>query len=234
MSTSTITHNDSALIPPDNDLALVQNAKEGSLTAFGELVKPHERQMFRIAHNLLHNREDAEDAVQVALLKAFQKLLQFQAKAKFSTWLGRITFNEALTKLRRDPVRRNSIGHNCPDEAGPLSQEIADWAPNPEMLYTVKELRNILESNLCRLNPNLRTVFLLHDVEGFSMEDTAETLGLTVAAVKARSWRARLQLREWLQRYFRNEKHLAVARACFDLLAWPKRAWAFAISTSRD
>jgi len=121
VSTSTITHNDSALIPPDNDLALVQNAKEGSLTAFGELVKPHERQMFRIAHNLLHNREDAEDAVQVALLKAFQKLLQFQAKAKFSTWLGRITFNEALTKLRRDPVRRNSIGHNCPDEAGPLS-----------------------------------------------------------------------------------------------------------------
>ena len=204
---------DSALMAPDNDLALIQDAKEGSLTAFGELVKRHERQMFRIAYSLLHNREDAEDAVQGAFLKAFQKLIQFQAKAKFSTWLGRITVNEALTKLRRDPVGRSSIGHEGQDEAGSLPKEIADWAPNPEMLYTVKELRNILETNLRRLNPNLRAVFLLHDVEGISLEDTAETLGLTLGAVKTRSWRARLQLREWLQRYFCNEKHRAVASA---------------------
>ena len=213
MSTATIMQKDSALMAPDNDLALIQDAKEGSLTAFGELVKRHERQMFRIAYSLLHNREDAEDAVQGASLKAFQKLIQFQAKAKFSTWLGRITLNEALTKLRRDPVRWSSIGHEDQDEAGSLPKEIADWAPNPEMLYTVKELRNILETNLRRLNPNLRAVFLLHDVEGISLEDTAETLGLTLGAVKTRSWRARLQLREWLQRYFCNEKHRAVASA---------------------
>jgi RNA polymerase sigma-70 factor (ECF subfamily) len=210
MPTATIMQKDSALMTPDNDLALIQDAKEGSLTAFGELVKRHERQMFRIAYSLLHNREDAEDAVQGAFLKAFQKLIQFQAKAKFSTWLGRITLNEALTKMRRDPVRRSSIGHEGQDEARSLPKEIADWAPNPEMLYTVKELRNILETNLRRLNPNLRTVFLLHDVNGLSLEDTAETLGLTVSAVKTRSWRARLQLREWLQRHFCNEKHLAV------------------------
>jgi RNA polymerase sigma-70 factor, ECF subfamily len=212
MPTATIMQKDSALMAPDNDLALIQDAKEGSLTAFGELVKRHERQMFRIAYNLLHNREDAEDAVQGAFLKAFQKLIQFQAKAKFSTWLGRITLNEALTKLRRDPVRRSSIRHEDQDEAGSLPKEIADWAPNPEMLYSVKELRNLLETNLRRLNPSLRTVFLLHDVEGLPLEDTAETLGLTLGAVKTRSWRARLQLREWLQRYFRNEKHLAVGR----------------------
>jgi RNA polymerase sigma-70 factor, ECF subfamily len=212
MPTATMMQKDAALMAPDNDLALIQDAKEGSLTAFGELVKRHERQMFRIAYSLLHNREDAEDAVQGAFLKAFQKLIQFQAKAKFSTWLGRITVNEALTKLRRDPVRRSSIGHEGQDEAGSLPKEIADWAPNPEMLYTVKELRNILETNLRRLNPSLRAVFLLHDVEGLSLEDTAETLGLSVAAVKTRSWRARLQLREWLQRYFCNEKHLAVGR----------------------
>ena len=212
MSTATIMQKDSALMAPDNDLALIQDAKSGSLTAFGELVKRHERQMFRIAYSLLHNCEDAEDAVQGAFLKAFQKLVQFQAKAKFSTWLGRITLNEALTKLRRDPVRWSSIGHEDQDEAGSLPKEIADWAPNPEMLYTVKELRNILETNLRRLNPSLRAVFLLHDVEGISLEDTAETLGLTLGAVKTRSWRARLQLREWLQRYFCNEKHRAVRR----------------------
>ena len=213
MPTDTTMQKDAALLEPDNDLALIQDAKDGSLTAFGQLVKRHEGQMFRIAYSLLHNREDAEDAVQGAFLKAFQKLIQFQAKAKFSTWLGRITVNEALTKLRRDPVRRSSIGHEGQDEAGSLPKEIADWAPNPEMLYTVKELRNILETNLRRLNPNLRAVFLLHDVEGISLEDTAETLGLTLGAVKTRSWRARLQLREWLQRYFCNEKHRAVAPA---------------------
>jgi RNA polymerase sigma-70 factor (ECF subfamily) len=225
MSTSTITHNDSARIPPDNDLALVQDAKEGSLTAFGELVKRHERQMFRIAHNILHNREDAEDAVQAAFLKAFQKLFQFQAKAKFSTWLGRITFNKALTKLRRNPVRRNSTGNDSRDEDDTLPREIADWAPNPEMLYSAIELRNILETNLRRLSPSLRGVLLLHDVDGFSMEDTAENLGLTVAAVKARSWRARLQLREWLQGYFRNEKHLAVVRARPERLGLGLTGW---------
>lgn len=212
MSALEMTQPDQSVATADDDLALVQAAKGGNIAAFEELVKRHERQMFRIAHNLLHNREDAEDAVQGAFLKAFQKLLQFQAKAKFATWLGRITLNEALTKLRKEPVHWSSTRHDSPDEAGPLPQEIADWAPNPEMLYTVSELRNILEKNLRRLNPNLRAVFLLRDVEGLSLEDSAQSLGLTVAAVKARSWRARLQLREWLHRYFRNEKHPAVVR----------------------
>jgi RNA polymerase sigma-70 factor (ECF subfamily) len=212
MSASQIARPDQTVAIADDDLALVQAAKDGNITAFEELVRRHERQMFRIAHNLLHNREDAQDAVQEAFLKAFQKLLQFQAKAKFSTWLGRIVFNEALTKLRKEQVHWSSTGHDSRDEAGPLPREIADWAPNPEMLYTVSELRNILEKNLRRLSPNLRAVFLLHDVEGLSLEDAAQSLGITLAAVKTRSWRARLQLREWLHRYFRNEKHPAVVQ----------------------
>jgi RNA polymerase sigma-70 factor (ECF subfamily) len=210
MATSEITQRDIVHVLPDQDLALVQAAKDGSMTAFEELVNRHERQMFRIAHNLLHNREDAEDAVQGAFLKAFQKLAQFQAKAKFSTWLGRITLNEALTKLRKEPVRWSSICVDPGDEAAPLPQEIADWAANPEMLYSVSELRNILEKNLRRLNPTLRAVFLLHDVEGFCLEDCARSLGISLAAVKTRLWRARLQLREWLQRYFRDEGHLVL------------------------
>jgi RNA polymerase sigma-70 factor (ECF subfamily) len=212
MTTSEITR-DPARLLTDPDLALVQAAQGGSIAAFEELVKRHERQMFRIAHSLLHNREDAEDAVQGAFLKAFQKLLQFQAKAKFSTWLGRITFNEAFTKLRKQPVRWNTISQDGSDETDTLPQEIVDWAPNPEMLYSASELRNILEKNLRRLNPNLRAVFLLHDVEGLSLEECAESLGITVAAVKTRSWRARLQLREWLHPYFRNEKRPPAVRS---------------------
>lgn len=207
MLASQITQTHYAPTLPDEDLPLVQAAKDGAITAFEELVKRHERRMFRITHNLLHNREDAEDAVQEAFLKAFHKLPQFQARSKFSTWLARIAVNQALTKLRKQPVLWSSIQDGSQDEAGPLPQDIVDWAPNPEMIYTTAELREILAKNLRRLNPKLRAVFLLHDVEGLSLEEAAESLGLSVSAVKARSWRARFQLREWLNRYFRDDKH---------------------------
>ena len=195
---------DEVSTPCDDDLVLVQAAKEGSIVAFEELVKRHERFMFRIAQNLLHTREDAQDVVQEAFFKAFQKLEQFQARSKFSTWLTRITVNNALTKLRREPAYQSSIEDDLDDEARVLPVEIADWAPDPEMLYSASELRRILEENLQRLKPSLRGVFLLHDVEGVSLEETAQCLALSVGAVKTRSWRARLQLREWLNPHFRS------------------------------
>ena len=200
-----ITRIDHAPTLQDEDLALVFAAQHGDIAAFEVLVKRHERLMFRIANNLLHNREDAEDAVQEAFLKAFHKLSQFQARSKLSTWLARITVNQALSKLRKDPVFWRSV-EDQPDESGALPQEIADWAPNPEMIYTASELRGILEKNLRRLSPRLRSVFLLRDLEELSLEETAEALGVSVSAVKARSFRARLQLREWLTCHFRTGK----------------------------
>lgn len=204
---------------PDPDLPLVQAAKEGSITAFGELVKRHERQMFRIACNLLHNREDAQDAVQEAFLKSFQKLSQFQAKSRFSTWLTRITVNEALSKLRKEPVQWSSLAEERRDDDGSLPKEIADWAPSPETQYSILELHEILEKTLARLRPGLRAVFLLRDIEGFSLEEAAQSLGLSVSAVKARSCRARLQLREWLTCYFRNHEHPPVSQSHTEYLS---------------
>jgi DNA-directed RNA polymerase specialized sigma24 family protein len=80
--------------------------------------------------------------------------------------------------------------------------EIADWAPNPEQLYWASELRHILTQTLEQVRPPLRAVFVLRDIEGFSIEQTAVVLGLSPAAVKARLWRARLLLREGLNKYF--------------------------------
>ena len=211
------TQMDEARTPCDDDVALVQAAKEGSIAAFEELVKRHERFMFRIAQNLLHNREDAQDVVQEAFFKAFQKLEQFQARSKFSTWLTRITVNNALTKLRKEPVYRSSIEDDLDDETDVLPVEIADWTPNPETLYSASELRLILEENLQRLKPSLRGVFLMHDVEGISLEETAQCLALSVAAVKTRSWRARLQLREWLNPHFRSGQDLEKQNLTTDL-----------------
>src|SRR5947208_9478236 len=187
----------------DQDLALVHACKSGNAAAFEELVKRYDTKLFRIAQHITHNREDAQDAVQEAFLKVFRKLTQFQENSKFSTWLTRITVNESLMKLRKQRHNKEfSIDNNFESEDHSLTSELADWARNPEELYRGFELRNILRSELQELQPGLRVVFVLRDIEGLSNDETAEVLELTRVAVKARLWRARLQLRERLSKYF--------------------------------
>ena len=187
----------------DQDLALVHACKSGNAAAFEELVKRYDTKLFRIAQHITHNREDAQDAVQEAFLKVFRKLTQSQENSKFSTWLTRITVNESLMKLRKQRHNKEfSIDNNFESEDHSLTSELADWARNPEELYRGFELRNILRSELQELQPGLRVVFVLRDIEGLSTEETAEVLESTPVAVKARVWRARLKLRERLSKYF--------------------------------
>lgn len=186
-----------------DDLALVHASKRGDLAAFEKLVKRYDRKLFRIAQHLTHNREDAEDVVQEVFLKAFLHLGQFREDAKFSTWLTRIAMNQSLMKLRkRRPTREVSVDNDFQSDDGNLPIDVEDWAPNPEQLYRATQLREILRATLQKLGPGLRVVFVLRDIEGFSLQETAEALGLSVIAVKARSFRARLQLRERLSKYF--------------------------------
>ena len=191
------------------DLALVHASKNGDVGAFEQLVERYEVRLFSIAQHITHNREHAQDAVQEAFLKVFRKLNQFQEKSQFSTWLIRITVNESLLKLRkRQSSREVSIDEDFQNPEHVAVFELADWTPNPKELYRGSELRNILRSELQELRPGLRVVFVLRDVEGLSTEQTAEVLELTPDAVKARLWRARLQLRERLSKYF------AIRRSC--------------------
>src|ERR1700740_2247459 len=193
--------------PVSDELALVQAAKGGDVSAFEGLVRRYDRNVFRIAQHITQNREDAEDVVQDAFLKAYSNLDQFQGQSKFYTWLVRIAVNEALMKLRRRrPERMVSLDEDVKTEEDSVPREIADWSPNPEQQYTQAELREILSKTIQGLPPGFRTVFVLRDVEGLSTEETAEALGLSVPAVKSRLLRARLQLRERLSRYFRKNK----------------------------
>ena len=191
--------------PVSDELALVQAAKAGDIGAFEKLVKRYDRNVFRIANHITHNREDAEDVVQEAFLKAYSNLEQFQGQSKFYTWLVRIAVNEALMKLRRrKPERFVSMDEDVKTEEDSLPREVADWSPNPEQLYNQGELRDILSRTIQGLPPTFRTVFVLRDVEGLSTEETAEALDLSVPAVKSRLLRARLQLRERLNRFFQR------------------------------
>jgi RNA polymerase sigma-70 factor (ECF subfamily) len=196
------------------DGTLVRASRAGDVAAFEELVKRYDSKLLRIALHVTHNREDAQDAVQEAFLKAFQKLEQFQENSKFSTWMFRITVNESLMKLRKQRRQREvSIDQDFQAGEDMLPREIADWAPNPEERYRARESREILIEVLQQLEPGLRVVFVLRDIEGLSLEQTAEALDLSVSAVKARSWRARLQLRERLNKYFRKTGDLGRMKA---------------------
>jgi RNA polymerase sigma-70 factor, ECF subfamily len=189
----------------EDDLALVHASQGGDVAAFEELVTRYDRRLLRIAQYMTDTAEDAEEVVQAAFFKAYQKLNQFQGNAKFSTWLIRITVNESLSRLRkRRTAKELSLNKSAPLDDDDLPLDVADWAPNPEQLYGVSELRKILIESLQELGSGLRTVFVLREVEGLSTCQTAETLGLNDAAVKSRLFRARLQLRERLSRYFRK------------------------------
>src|SRR5579872_4929860 len=189
------------------EMALVQAAKAGDVQAFEQLIKKYDRNVFRIAQHITQNREDAEDVLQDAFLKAYENLEQFQGNSKFYTWLVRIAVNESLMRLRRRRTGKMvSIDEDVETEDGSVPRDLADWAPDPEQNYTQSELGEILRKTIQGLPPGFRVVFALRDVEGLSTEETAETLGLSVPAVKSRLLRARLQLRERLTRYFRKKK----------------------------
>ena len=191
--------------PPSEESILVEAARAGDIGAFESLVRRYDRSVFRIAQHITQNREDAEDVVQDAFLKAYQNLGQFQGQSKFYTWLVRIAVNEALMRLRRRrPERAVSIDEDIKTDEDSMPREIADWSPNPEQLYTQAELKELLGKTIQGLPPSFRTVFVLRDVEGLSTEETASALELSVPAVKSRLLRARLQLRERLNKYFKR------------------------------
>jgi len=188
---------------------LVEQAKRGDTSAFGELVNRYERNIYRLARHITQNEDDAEDVLQETFLKAFANLDQFQGHSKFYTWLVRIAVNESLMKLRRRKADR-SVSLDEPVETGEdsMPREIAAWEENPEQKYGRAEMNAILSRAIDSLSPGFRTVFLLRDVEGFSTEETASALKLSIPAVKSRLLRARLQLREKLNRIFRKHGNI--------------------------
>jgi len=190
----------------DDEAQLVSAAKAGGVAAFEELVNRYERKIFRLGMNITQNREDAEDVMQDAFLKSFQNLDQFQGNSRFYTWLVRIAVNEALMKLRKRRPNQVSLDEPLTGDDDSFFREIEDWGPSPEQRFAQTELNEILTQVIGELDPIFRVVFLLRDVEGISTEETAQILGISVAAVKSRLLRARLKLRQYLNKYFRRSE----------------------------
>ncbi|PYT12751.1 MAG: RNA polymerase sigma factor [Acidobacteria bacterium] len=195
-----------------DESALVAKARAGDAQAFTELVNRYERKIYRLAKHITQNDEDAEDVLQEAFLKAYEHLDSFHGNSKFYTWIVRIAVNEALMKLRKRRGDR-TVPLDEPVDTGEemVAREIAVWEDNPEQRYSREEIQQILDRAIESLKPDFRTVFILRDIEEMSTEETAETLGISVPAVKSRLLRARLALREKLTRQFKRKGEDAFA-----------------------
>jgi RNA polymerase sigma-70 factor (ECF subfamily) len=182
-------------IDKDSDGALVAAAKRGDAHAFEELVFRHERRVFAVAQRITNNREDAEDVVQESFHKAFRHLDDFQEKSRFSTWLTRIAMNEALMLLRRRRGVLEVLPDGPDDGVKPVSEAFIDRGPSPEESCGRRERRELLTEAINRLGPKIRRTILLRDIEERSAEETAQILGTSISAVKARLFHGRRKLR---------------------------------------
>jgi len=184
-----------------DEAQLIARIKSGEADCFYQLMRPYERAVFLAALSLLKNESDAEDVAQEAVLKAFANLAKFRGDSKFSTWLIRIATNEALMKLRKERRHRldDSLDEQRKGEEGDyVPRDFADWREIPSEALQKKELRQALSRALASLTPKHREVFVLRDVQHFSIAETAQMLGLSQSAVKTRLLRARLQMRDAL------------------------------------
>jgi RNA polymerase sigma-70 factor (ECF subfamily) len=162
---------------------------------------------------MLGNQEDAEDCLQEVFIKAYKALPKFREEARFSTWLYRIAYNESLMRIRKKKLDTVPLDRPVELEEGDVSRELADWTTDPRADVMNDELSEVLVQHVNELDPDNRIVFILRDVHGLSTSDTAETLGLSVPAVKSRLHRARMFLRQRLSDYFDHGKDTGGAAA---------------------
>ena len=184
------------------DAQLVIRTQNGDTRAFDELVRRYRDKVYRLAFKILRHEEDAAEALQDAFLSAFRGLRNFKSESTFSTWLYRIATNASLMKYRKRRDNHVSLeqSQSSNEDAEPLA--IADWSTQPLQELLDAETRDVMQEGVDRLPEELRTVFLLRDDQGMSNAEVAEVLNLTVAAVKSRLHRARILLRDRLNRYF--------------------------------
>ena len=182
-------------VDKNSDGMLVTAAKRGNARALEQLVLRHERRVFAVAQRIMNNREDAEDVVQETFHKLFLHLDSFEEKSRFSTWLTRIAMNEAFMLLRRRRGVFVDLPESADESAQPASETFVDHRPNPEEACSQSERTQLLADAINRLGPKVRTAILLRDIEERSVEETAQILGTTRSAVKARVFQGRRKLR---------------------------------------
>ncbi|MRS03520.1 sigma-70 family RNA polymerase sigma factor [bacterium] len=176
----------------------------GDRQAFARLVEETSTQIYRTARQILGDEQDAEDVLQETYIKALKAMPGFEGRSSLSTWLHRIAVNEALMMIRKRKAPTVSVDDNQPFDSDEESSgmEIVDFCCLPEKELLSVESRKFMDDAIQRLPQNLKTVFVLRDLEGLSIQETAEIMQITENNVKTRLLRARLRLRQELAAYY--------------------------------
>ena len=175
-----------------SDSVLVTRILSGEKHLFESIVKKYNKRLYRVSMAILHDDAEAEDMMQIAYIKAYENLHQFEGRANFSTWLTRIAINECLMQLKKR--KKNVKLDNSISEL-----QIENRHPMNAVINT--ELKEVLEKAIGRLPEKYRVVFILREVEGMNVEETKECLSISEANVKVRLNRAKEMLRESLTNY---------------------------------
>ena len=177
----------------------------GDRAEFARLVDGYSSPIYRLGLRMLGNPQDAEDVLQNTFINALTHIHKFEGRSSLATWLYRIAANEALMLLRRKKPEVNLEDFEANEEADDLQPtQFVDWSALPEDQLLSGEGKQLLDRAIQILPEPMRLVFLLRDVEGLSIKETAEALNLTETNVKTRLLRARLSLREQLSAYYRE------------------------------
>ncbi|HSI81088.1 MAG TPA: sigma-70 family RNA polymerase sigma factor [Solirubrobacterales bacterium] len=180
-----------------NEDRLVARARGGDQDAFNQLAERYSTRLRRALHRITRDCDAAYDAVQEALMRAWQNIGRFEGRSRFYTWLTRIGINEAYRGLRRRTDGPLEI-----DDPDLVGERVPDWGSSPERVFESREFLGAVDSALAELPLDYRTAVTLRDVEGLSTTEAAEILGIGERALKSRLHRGRMALRAKLDHYF--------------------------------
>ncbi len=179
------------------DELLVERAKRGDVEAFEQLIGQHQRTVYNIAYRLTGNHEDASDVAQEAFIRAYSSLAEFRGDSSFATWLYRIVNNACLDELRKRKRQRVTyIDESVTMDDGEMSRQIADTADGPEQALERVEIQRAVQESINSLDDEYRVVLVMRDIQGYSYNEIADSLGINLGTVKSRLNRARNALKE--------------------------------------
>jgi RNA polymerase sigma factor, sigma-70 family len=176
---------------PLSDLDLARRAAAGDAAAFEKLYEQHHRRVYSLCLRMLGNTSQAEDMTQEVFLQVYKKIGSFRGDSAFTTWLHRLTVNQVLMHFRKRGVK---LEHTS--EEGDFTNVVETPIQSTRRISMVDRLA--LEKAISELPPGYRTVFVLHDVEGYEHEEVANLLGVSVGTSKSQLHKARMRLRELL------------------------------------
>ncbi len=183
---------------------VIENCKAGDEKAFAEIVLHRQKKVFNIAYRMLGNSEEAKDLSQEVFISVYESIKDLKEELKFDAWLTQITLNHCRNRWkylkRRQYFNSDSLDDPIETEDGSVPRALHDPSDNPEILLEKKMVQQWIQGGLLKLKEDQRELLVLRDLQGFTYEEMGETLGLPEGTIKSKLHRARMDLKEVLER----------------------------------